>query len=58
MSKKSLRRPKTSDDQLAIMRASVRAGCKDRPGIYRMHSAEGEVVYVGKSKKIRTRLLS
>jgi excinuclease ABC subunit C len=56
--KSSLRRPKTSDDQLAIMRASVRAECKDRPGIYRMHSAEGEVVYVGKSKKIRTRLLS
>ena len=58
MSRKSLRRPKTSDDQLAIMRASVRADCKDRPGIYRMHSADGEVVYVGKSKKIRTRLLS
>ena len=40
------------------MRASVRAECKDRPGIYRMHSADGEVVYVGKSKKIRTRLMS
>ena len=58
MSRKSLRRPTTSDDQLAIMRAAVRAECKDRPGIYRMHSADGEVVYVGKSKKIRTRLLS
>jgi excinuclease ABC subunit C len=58
VSRKSLRRPKTPDDQLAIMRASVRAECKDRPGIYRMHSADGEVVYVGKSKKIRTRLLS
>jgi excinuclease ABC subunit C len=58
MSRKSLRRAKTSDDQLAIMRASVRAECKDRPGIYRMHSADGEVVYVGKSKKIRTRLMS
>ena len=58
MSRKSLRRPTTSDDQLALMRASVRAECRDRPGIYRMHSADGEVVYVGKSKKIRTRLLS
>jgi len=58
VSRKSLRRPKTSDDQLALMRASVRAECRDRPGIYRMHSADGEVVYVGKSKKIRTRLLS
>ncbi|MEP7065441.1 MAG: UvrB/UvrC motif-containing protein [Gemmatimonadota bacterium] len=58
MSRKSLRRPTTSDDQLAMMRASVRSECKDRPGIYRMHSADGEVVYVGKSKRIRTRLLS
>jgi excinuclease ABC subunit C len=58
MSRKSLRRPKTPDDQLAIMRASVKAECKDRPGIYRMHSADGEVVYVGKSKRIRTRLMS
>ena len=58
MSRKSLRRPTTSDDQLAIMRARVRAECKDRPGIYRMHSADGEVVYVGKSKRIRTRLMS
>ncbi len=40
------------------MRASVRSGCADRPGIYRMFSADGEVVYVGKSKRIRTRLLS
>jgi excinuclease ABC subunit C len=58
MSRKSLRRPKTSDDQLAIMRDHVRAECRDRPGVYRMHSADGEVVYVGKSKRIRTRLLS
>ena len=58
MSRKSLRRACTPDDQLAIMRASVRAGCADRPGVYRMLSAEGEVVYVGKSKRVRTRLLS
>ncbi|MDQ2767587.1 MAG: UvrB/UvrC motif-containing protein [Gemmatimonadota bacterium] len=58
MKRKSLRRPTTPDDQIAIMRASIKAECKDRPGIYRMHSADGEVVYVGKSKKIRTRLLS
>ena len=58
MSRKSLRRPTTPDDQLAIMRASVRAGCADRPGVYRMLSANGEVVYVGKSKRVRTRLLS
>ncbi|MDB4883148.1 MAG: UvrB/UvrC protein [Gemmatimonadetes bacterium] len=40
------------------MRAHVRATAKDRPGVYRMLSADGEIVYVGKSKKVRTRLLS
>ena len=40
------------------MRAHVRATAKDRPGVYRWLSPEGEVVYVGKSKKLRTRLLS
>jgi excinuclease ABC subunit C len=58
VSRKSLRRPTTSDEQLAAMRATVRQGCADRPGVYRMLSAEGEVVYVGKSKRVRTRLLS
>ena len=48
----------TSDAQLADMRAIVRAGAADRPGIYRMLSSTGEVVYVGKSKRVRTRLLS
>jgi excinuclease ABC subunit C len=40
------------------MRADVRARAQDRPGVYRMLSSEGEIVYVGKSKKLRTRLLS
>lgn len=53
-----LRPAPTSDEQLASMRDSVRAGCADRPGIYRMHAADGEVVYVGKSKRVRSRLLS
>jgi excinuclease ABC subunit C len=48
----------TSEAQLAEMRAMVRSGAADRPGIYRMLSSSGEVVYVGKSKQIRTRLLS
>lgn len=43
---------------VAALKAHVRAHCEDRPGIYRMHTAEGEVLYVGKSKKVRTRLLS
>lgn len=40
------------------MRERVRRNCADRPGVYRMLSADGEVVYVGKSKRVRTRLLS
>ena len=40
------------------MRDAVKAGAKDRPGVYRMLAADGEIVYVGKSKKLRTRLLS
>jgi excinuclease ABC subunit C len=52
------RRAPTSDEQLAQMRGTVRDGAQDRPGIYRMLSPDGEVVYVGKSKKVRTRLLS
>ncbi len=52
------RRQPTSDAQLAIMRSLVRDSAADRPGIYRMLSPTGEVVYVGKSKRVRTRLLS
>ena len=52
------RSPSTSDAQLDLMRGEVRAGCRDRPGIYRMVAENGEVLYVGKSKRVRTRLLS
>ncbi len=40
------------------MKGHVRADAVDRPGIYRMLSGDGEVVYVGKSKRVRSRLLS
>ena len=40
------------------MKAHVREHVTDRPGTYRFYSPEGEVVYVGKSKRLRTRLLS
>ena len=58
LSKVGLVRPPTCDAQLAAMRAAVQAGAKDRPGVYRMLADDGEIVYVGKSKKLRTRLLS
>ena len=54
----SYRREPTSEEQIAQMRDLVRSGAADRPGIYRMLSSTGEVVYVGKSKRVRTRLLS
>src|SRR3954466_15161776 len=54
----ALAKQPTSDTQLAIMRSNVRETAADRPGIYRMLSSDGEVVYVGKSKRVRTRLLS
>jgi excinuclease ABC subunit C len=56
--KLELLRPPTSDAQLAEMRAHVRGNAKDRPGVYRMLAADGEIVYVGKSKRLKTRLLS
>lgn len=43
---------------LAVMLAAVKAGAEDRPGVYRMLAEDGEVVYVGKSKRLRSRLLS
>lgn len=42
------------DNMLALVKDTAR----DVPGVYRMTSAEGEVIYVGKSKSLRTRLLS
>jgi len=48
----------TCEAQLEVMKDVVRSGAADRPGIYRMLSSTGEVVYVGKSKRIRSRLLS
>lgn len=48
----------TSDDQLASMRATVRETARNEPGVYRMIADNGEIVYVGKSKSIRSRLMS
>src|SRR5207237_6373859 len=50
--------PPTPEAQLGVMHADVRARAENRPGVYRMLTSAGEVVYVGKSKRVRTRLLS
>ena len=44
--------------RLDELREQVRGSATDRPGVYRMLADGGEVVYVGKSKRLRTRLLS
>lgn len=49
--------PSTAPRRRALL-AHVKADCEDRPGVYRMLGATGVVVYVGKAKRLRTRLLS
>ena len=58
LSKLKLLRPPTPDEQIAVMRAHVKDTAEDRPGVYRMVAEDGEIVYVGKSKRVRSRLLS
>jgi excinuclease ABC subunit C len=42
----------------AELRADVRAGCENRPGVYRMIGPGDDVLYVGRSVRMRSRLLS
>ncbi len=39
------------------LQMQVKAEVRKRPGVYRMISPEGEILYVGKAKDLRTRLL-
>ena len=43
--------------RLEELREHVRANAENRPGVYRMLGPSGEVLYVGKSVRVRTRLL-
>jgi excinuclease ABC subunit C len=47
--------PSTDLDQL---RRRIRALVENRPAVYRMTDALGRIIYVGKAKRLRTRLLS
>ena len=42
----------------AALKDRMRAACPRRPGVYGMVDAAGRLIYVGKSKSLRTRLLS
>lgn len=48
----------SADADLARLREHVRAVTRNVPGVYLMRGAHGEVLYVGKSTQVRTRLLS
>lgn len=48
--------PPTTD--LAALRTRVKALAEHRPGIYRMVDPAGRVLYVGKAKRVKARLLS
>jgi len=43
---------------VAHLRAHVREGARNQPGVYLMRGPHGEILYVGKSTQLRTRLLS
>ncbi|WP_434380816.1 UvrB/UvrC motif-containing protein [Melittangium boletus] len=47
-----------SASRVEELRADVRARARNLPGVYRMSGPSGEVLYVGKSVRVRTRLLS
>lgn len=46
------------DSDVQRLREQVRAGARNHSGVYLMRGNHGEVLYVGKSTQIRTRLLS
>jgi excinuclease ABC subunit C len=56
--KLDLLRPPTPESRIQEMEALVRERAENRPAVYRMIAADGEVVYIGKSKQLRSRLLS
>jgi excinuclease ABC subunit C len=43
---------------VTTLRDHVRTHARNVPGIYRMRSSDGSVLYVGRSRQLRTRLLS
>ena len=45
-------RAQTPEAHIATMRGEVRSSAQDRPGIYRMMSSDGEILYIGKSKRV------
>lgn len=57
-SRLDLLRPRTTEARVLEMLHSVKERAENKPAVYRMVAGDGEVVYVGKAKQLRTRLLS
>src|SRR5262245_29401482 len=53
-----LQRPRTTEERVLEMLAAVKSTAENKPAVYRMVASDGEVVYIGKSKQLRSRLLS
>ena len=59
MTRRLLRRPApTPATDLQALRQRIRERTENRPAVYRMLDAEGRIIYVGKAKRLRTRLLT
>lgn len=58
LSKLDLLKPRTSAERVQELHAYVKQVAENKPAVYRFVAADGEVVYVGKSKQLRSRLLS
>ena len=56
LSKLDLLRPRTTEARVLEMLASVKERAENKPAVYRMIATDGEVVYIGKSKQLRSRL--
>jgi excinuclease ABC subunit C len=57
MSRKRRSASAAVEARVESMLGLVKAGVRGRPGVYRMISPDGEILYVGKAKNLRTRLL-
>jgi len=53
-----VRPPQSTPAHRKALRDEIRASCENKPGVYRMLGPTGLVLYVGQSRKLRTRLLS
>ena len=59
MSPRRLRRPApTPVTDLQALRRRLGERVENRPAVYRMLDPEGRIIYVGKAKRLRTRLLT